>query len=169
MKKLRLILFEKCNRSCAGCCNKGFDLAALPICTDLTSWDEIYLTGGEPMLEPGLIRGVISKIPMRTKVYLYTAKVDDVKATLDVLGALDGMTLTLHEQRDVAPFLALNMELLATAYEWSLRLNVFDGVQLPDLDLSLWQVKAGKVWVKDCPIPEGEVFMRLASAPAPGV
>lgn len=163
MKKLRLLLFDTCNRSCAGCCNKGFDLPSLPVLRDFTSWDEVYLTGGEPMLNPALVFETICRFHATARHYLYTAKVDDLPAVLSLLGFLAGLTLTLHDQGDVAPFLALNERLLGSLNpRWSLRLNVFRGVTIPDgTNLSLWKVKPDMVWVKDCPIPEGEVFMRL--------
>ena len=163
MRKLRLLLTEDCNRACPGCCNIGFDLKGLPICEDLTCWDEVYLTGGEPMLNPDSVIVIADSIPMPTKVILYTAKVDPLEAAMAVLEALDGMTLTLHDQGDVEPFLALNEAILETGWiTLSLRLNVFEGVQLPaGVKLDLWTVRAGRTWVKDCPIPEGEVFMRL--------
>ena len=163
MKKLRLLLFDTCNRSCAGCCNKGYDLEGLPVLQDFSSWDEVYLTGGEPMLNPALVFETICRFHATARHYLYTAKVGDLPAVLSLLTFLAGLTLTLHDQGDVAPFLVLNERLLRSLNpRWSLRLNVFRGVTIPEgTDLSLWQVKPDMVWVKDCPIPEGEVFMRL--------
>lgn len=104
MKKLRLLITEACNRKCEGCCNKGFDLKALPVCQDLNCWDEVYITGGEPMLRPELVRELSRDIAIDAMVYMYTAKVDNVHEAIDTLRELDGMTLTLHEQADVAHF-----------------------------------------------------------------
>jgi hypothetical protein len=42
----------------------------------------------------------------------------------------------------------------------SLRLNVFKGVSLAELNLSCWKVKPNIKWIKNCPLPEDEVFMR---------
>ncbi|HWQ08063.1 MAG TPA: hypothetical protein VN436_03110, partial [Holophaga sp.] len=112
MKKLRLLLFEKCNRTCAGCCNKGFDLKSLPVCTSLEGWDEVNLTGGEPMLDPQLVIDTAWSVPTPTTVNLYTAKVDDLPAMVNVLGFINGLCVTLHEQRDVEPFLRLNDRLM---------------------------------------------------------
>lgn len=164
-RKLRLLLTERCNRSCAGCCNHAYDLRALPILQDRQAWDEVFLTGGEPMLDPDQVIATAVSFGPAAKVYLYTAKVDDLNATLRVLFALDGMTLTLHEPSDVEPFLALNQVLLNASQRgwlgWSLRLNVFKGVRLPEVDLSLWLVHTGKAWIQNCPLPAGEAFMRL--------
>jgi molybdenum cofactor biosynthesis enzyme MoaA len=52
VKKLRLLVTERCARSCSGCCNHDWDLAALPTCESYAGYDEVLLTGGEPMLYP---------------------------------------------------------------------------------------------------------------------
>lgn len=165
LKKLRLLLFEKCNRACPGCCNKGFDLSGLPVCESLEGWDEVSLTGGEPMLDPQLVIDTAFSVPTPTPVNLYTAKVDDLPAVINVLHFLNGLCVTLHDQRDVEPFLRLNDRLVRVYPKdrWSLRLNVFKGVNLPpETDLSFWKVKDRIEWIPDCPLPEGETFMRLA-------
>lgn len=164
MKKLRLVLFEQCNRACPGCCNKDWDLKALPVCQDLRGWDEILLTGGEPMLYPQLILDTVAGIPKETKVILYTAKVDDIDAVLTVLDGIDGITVTLHDQEDVWPFLTLveilrNME---ETYSKSLRVNIFEGIIVFNQSgFSKWKIKSNMTWIKNCPLPQDEVLMRL--------
>ena len=39
--KLRLILFEKCNRNCAGCCNKDANIPTLPVIDNYSYYDLI--------------------------------------------------------------------------------------------------------------------------------
>lgn len=72
--KLRLLLLDDCNRNCPGCCNRDWDLQALPLCQDYTPYRLIMLTGGEPMLYPEIIREAIAAIRRQTNVpiYLYT-------------------------------------------------------------------------------------------------
>jgi hypothetical protein len=179
MDKLRLLITEECNRNCEGCCNKDFDLKALPELTldendTLKSFNKIMLTGGEPMLNPLFIAETVGNIRFWAPfadIYVYTAKVDNLKDTVLVLGHLDGLTLTLHEQKDIEPFMKLNDFLnktnLMTGIFKSLRLNIFKGVELPKMwnneycDYILWDIKDNIEWIKDCPLPEGEVFMRL--------
>lgn len=168
--KLRLLVHEECNRACPGCCNKGWDLKALPVCSKMEGYKEVMLTGGEPMLDPQRVKELAHEALVGgAMVYMYTAKVDDLKATFDVLASLDGICLTLHDQNDVEPFLALNRAIPEHPWlvreiaegKYSLRLNVFAGVQIPDgTDLSFWKVKPGMKWIKDCPLPQDEVFMR---------
>lgn len=160
--KLRLLLTEECNRNCLGCCNKDWDLTKLPSCFDYTPYSEIMLTGGEPMLNPTLIKSLAQLIKLKNwvPVYLYTAKVDDIQQTLSVLFFIDGITLTLHDQADVKPFLFLN-SMLPHQMNKSLRLNVFKGIKLPNHDFKKWKLKQDIEWAKNCPLPEDEVFMRF--------
>lgn len=43
MSKLRLLLWEECNRTCAGCCNKDWNLSELPVCFDYSGYDLILI------------------------------------------------------------------------------------------------------------------------------
>jgi hypothetical protein len=163
--KLRLLLFEECDRSCAGCCNLGFALEALDVCEDWDGYDEIILTGGEPMLRPDYVKGVIDAIRVQvdTPIYMYTAKTSNPLAVLEILEMIQGITVTLHEQADVGDFCWLLACIKrADVRDKSLRLNVFSGVDVKGLDLSGWKVKDNIEWIPDCPLPEDERFMRLA-------
>ncbi len=160
--KLRLLLLTECNRACPGCCNNDWDLDALEVETDFTKYDSIMITGGEPMLYPEHLLHVVSMIREQTiaPIYVYTAKVDDTYMAMKVLDAVDGMTITLHEQADVQPFMEFN-SFLPEYFEYkSLRLNVFRSVWFFGLYSDYWQIKENIEWVEDCPLPAGEVFKR---------
>jgi organic radical activating enzyme len=174
--KLRLLLFEKCDRSCKGCCNKDWDLSQIPIHyidDDFSQYDKIMLTGGEPMLDPVYVLEVIHKIKEKTDVpiIVYTAKIDNIDDVINVLDKADGLTITLHEQEDVEPFLNLHDKLkyLNTSHK-SLRLNVFHNVYMEGfhnvymegiLNFPNYIIKQNIEWIKNCPLPENEVFYRL--------
>lgn len=174
MKKLRLLLFEDCNRNCIGCCNKDWDLASLPIETDFSSYDKIMLTGGEPMLKPRLVFDVIKKIRAqnpKTKIYLYTAKTTDVITLVTILSYLDGITITLHGPLDFRLFILfiiyLNRHYKSTEIyqNKSLRLNIFKAAHVNVQSLlnelpSEWIVRPDMRWIKNCPLPEDEVFKK---------
>lgn len=164
MKKLRLLLWPDCNRSCPGCCNKQWDLDKLPRVSSYEGYDEILLTGGEPMLYPERLQDIIRHIRMcapRAKIIVYTAATDCIDLVF-ILAMVDGMTITLHDKHDVT-FIKRFISRVPT---WelklrSVRLNVFKGISIKDIDISNISVKTGITWIKKCPLPEGEVFMRL--------
>lgn len=163
MKKLRLLLFTDCDRKCPGCCNNDWDLAALPECTSYAGYDEVLITGGEPLLRPKLVQDVIWQIRQQnpsTRIYVYTAKLFPVGAAMNILRIADGVTVTLHEQSDVGQFGFFNAGLPEyLIMRRSLRLNVFKGVDL-NLNTDGWVVKRDLEWQKDCPLPADEIFMR---------
>lgn len=167
MKKLRLMITDRCERSCEGCCNKQFNYEDIPYVKSFEGYDEIMITGGEPMLEPALLRVVISMVrehAPKAKLYLYTA---DVRATtrawLKILDC-DGVCITLHEQSDVPHFLALADLLNKGVHKTrSLRCNVFKGVKIITEApmLAQWKFKTDMEWIPNCPLPEGEELKRL--------
>lgn len=171
MKKLRLLMFEKCNRSCERCCNKDFSLDTLPVVQDYSGYRTIMLTGGEPMLNVPLLLGTVAairEVNPKAKIIVYTAKINRISLVLSVLEAVDGMTVTLHKQKDKKRFFNLNMVLmhkglLALTQGKSLRLNAFREAEVPSTyeGHGIWKVKNGLEWIKNCPLPTDEVFMRL--------
>lgn len=167
MKKLRLLLWNDCNRNCPGCCNNDWNLDALEKTTNFKGYSEIILTGGEPMLKPLSVTHVCQEIRLQTtaKIYMYTAKVNDLTMVNMVLKYIDGITLTLHTKNDVFDFKKLNNYIMCRLglENKSLRLNVFKGINMGSINLSKWKVRDNIEWMKDCPLPEGEVFKRLGT------
>ena len=166
-EKLRLILFTECNRGCPGCCNKQWDIEALPVCSSFKDYSLIMLTGGEPMLHPDIVTGTIRKIRKQNpeaKIVLYTAYLKNTQALLAVLPLLDGITVTLHDKNDIIPFRVIDHILSKKEYrnDLSLRLNHF--AEAEDIDFKMhcdWKVKKHMEWIENCPLPDGEVLMRL--------
>jgi len=167
---LRLLLLSECNRTCKGCCNKDFDLESLPVCNSFTGYEMVILTGGEPLLKPWLIINTAVAVRAENptaKIVLYTARSVDPALFVSLLeNHLDGITLTLHTRKDVASFITLNnlIKSMPSLAGKSLRLNVFRGINLGDTDLSQWKVKNEIQWIKECPLPSDEVFMRRYSS-----
>jgi len=163
MKKLRLLFTQDCNRNCEGCCNKDWDLDSLPKCTDYSKYDEILITGGEPMLYPDRLDFLINKIRKESeaKIYIYTAKPTHVLIYWIKESKIDGITLTIHKEDDVDTFYLFNLLLTALGGydDKSLRLNVFKGINTPDTK-NRWKAKSNMEWIKDCPLPKDEVFMK---------
>jgi hypothetical protein len=166
MNKLRLLVTEKCNRNCIGCCNKEWDLKSLPVCLSFEGYDEIILTGGEPIMY-GRLSSLINKIRKqneKAKIFMYTQS-NSPYMLLDVLQVIDGITFTVHDNDGLGHFWALEKVLFRFMSHYnlslkSLRLNVFKGVDdfTPVLN---WKVKKDMEWIKNCPLPKDEIFMRL--------
>jgi molybdenum cofactor biosynthesis enzyme MoaA len=161
MKKLRLLLTKYCNRKCPGCCNNDWDIEGLNIVTDFTPFEEIYITGGEPLLKPKLLKKTIKKIRSETmaKVFVYTAKTDRKHLLKSILKLVDGLTVTLHESRDIGSFVKFSKKVKYLTASKSLRLNIFKGNETPKVEG--WKIKNNIVWIKNCPLPEGEVLGKL--------
>ncbi len=163
MKILRLLLFEECNRKCDGCCNKDWDLKNVDMVESYSGFDEILLTGGEPMLKPELVIDTIKKIKNQSEcnIYLYTAKVNDYNKILEILYMINGLTITLHEQEDVESFIILNGILKSKDLSnKSMRVNIFKGIDI-NINMDSWIVKKNIEWIKDCPLPKNEILKRL--------
>ena len=172
MTKLRLLLWEDCNRACKGCCNQQWDLASLPVCSDFTSYDLIMLTGGEPMLYPDKVTDIIREIRSKCScpIYMYTAKVDDLKAVYNLMFMLDGWTVTLHDNSDIDSFRLFAGFIDPYIYykkgkKPSMRLNIFKNVDVSNIPwkhpiYTPWKIKSGIEWIEKCPLPINEEFMK---------
>lgn len=96
---------------------------------------------------------------LEAKFIVYTADVRDTRNAKTILQYANGMTLTLHEQSDVEPFLKFAKAVEDMVGNKSLRLNVFKEVELDHVPYG-WVVKDEIVWLENCPLPKDEVFMR---------
>ena len=167
-RRLRLVLFEECRRNCSGCCNKDFDLPSLPVCDSYKGYELIMLTGGEPMLHPEKVMEAVGRIRRETDapIILYTALTADKDALSRIIRQINGITVTLHDNSDVKPFLDFDDYYVgAWGSSKTYRLNVFNGVEIDLGDVKgKWKVKPEIEWIKDCPLPEGEVLMRFESS-----
>lgn len=174
-RKLRLLVTTDCPNHCPMCCNNQFNFDNLERVKDF-DYDEIIITGGEPLLFYDAVINLIDAIKISNsilypeekvpKFYIYTS-ITKVTPVLAVLPYVDGIVVTPHNKSDVASFEYLNKVVkIFNEYhsnEISFRLNLFKNIKdmLPkDIDLSLWHVKDME-WIKDCPVPKGEDFRRL--------
>lgn len=171
-RKLRLLVTTKCPNKCPMCCNNSWDFEGL-LKVSRWDYDEIMLTGGEPLLFTKKACELVRSLRMITeaqglspKIFIYTSVADRVRF-FDILREVDGVVLTPHGIHDVKEFVETNYYIsheLETCRGKSLRLNLFNDIKklLPEnIDLSAWQVKPME-WIKDCPVPEGEDFRRIA-------
>ena len=167
--RLRLLLFEECHNDCPLCVNKNFDLGDLErvhSSKEFKKYSEIILTGGEPMLYPSYVKDIIGWVRKGTDapIFIYISKLDNIEAVMEIAELVDGVTVTIHQQRWVDDFLRLDEAMRESGRfkNWSGRLKVFEYI---DMDTSkaheLWDVRDKEYWIVDCPLPEGEEFKRL--------
>ena len=169
MKKLRLLVTKYCPKSCEGCCNKEWDLNNLPVVDDFSKYDEIIITGGEPLdmmtrqATLHLIDYIYTWYKEKT-IILYTATGSGI-LWLFKQTEVNGITYTIHDESEIDNLYDVVEYFNAEAHWYpriSLRLNVFKGINIPEnIDLSLWTIKKDIEWIKNCPLPEDEVFMRM--------
>jgi len=169
-KNLRLLITDKCERNCEGCCNHQFDLRSLPQATFFGGYRMILITGGEPVLLGNKLKAwckfLQTQSDDKTKLVLYTAdlKTDPRLVVVLLEDYLYGITVTLHEQNDVSYFLSF-AEIVNRYFIYhgkSLRLNVFKGVVLPNKKaIKRWKIQKDMEWLNPCPIPKNEVFMKF--------
>ena len=151
MDFLRLITTWDCPRSCEGCCNKQYDRSGVPVWDGTMPKVAVLFTGGEPLLYPTRLIKLSHRMRAhfpKVKQMVYTANVRNLLAAFAALQAMDGLTLTLHEQSDVDAAMPF-MDALASCHECnvkSLHLNVFPGIRFWGLPVRGWQIKH-KQWL----------------------
>ena len=157
--KLRILFTPDCNRRCKGCCNRNWT-GEPPVemsVEQIRAYDEIYITGGEPMLYPKELLEFIKGVRTDTnKVFLYTAKPFPKADFLNIVKHLDGVTLTLHSYADRKAFMDA-MYHITPFPKKSMRLNAFKGQVMPFRNGSGWKYRQ-MTWITDAPLPDGEVF-----------
>ena len=110
MKKCRVVLTDRCNLSCEYCCMKEKEThdsfkkrTALRIAFD--RYDEIAITGGEPLMEPEKLVQFICMLRYfnkDAKIYMYTNGLllfSEIASTLKIAG-LTGINYTPKEKPD---------------------------------------------------------------------
>lgn len=178
--KLRLLVIAKCHNDCPLCCNKQFNLNSLPV-VDRWDYDEVCITGGEPLSTTRVAHKVIDLIEgiraiwnaqgRSGKIYVYTStrRVDLLrKAAIHA----DGIVYTIHGMHEgnvLSHFIYQSSRLICASGK-SFRLNYFKGDEkyLPSSDTlrrhlyAFWKVKVLE-WIPDCPVPQGEDFRKIKS------
>lgn len=169
MKTARIIVTRDCPRKCTGCCNNQPQFRHIPKFGKLEhvrEYDQIILTGGEPMLNVKLLISLIAKIRElnpTVEIIVYTALYkDNLADLLTITYLVDGLTLTIHEKSDLHDFLLFDMLLDYSGMpKRKLRLNVFKDATQWNINVPRWKVKSNIEWIEDCPLPENETIFEL--------
>lgn len=178
MNALRILFTEDCFRLCENCVNEQWDLEQLPKLVNplykkqnhfLQQFDEIIITGGEPLLYPDQLIETILEIRNQSpysKILLYSAWDGEEDLFMPIFECIDGLTYTIHEKKDVDCFLEIaNLYYHRFKdYNLSLRVNIFSDVHLPENEKELyqfWSIRHGKTFLENCPLPKNETFVKM--------
>jgi MoaA/NifB/PqqE/SkfB family radical SAM enzyme len=163
----RLIVTYKCFQSCAGCCNRNWkgDLPKkITFVQELKQYEEILITGGEPLLFVSNLMHLIERMRkhLKSRIILYTAAPSyaDLKR---VAPLVDGLTVTIHTDADVDRFnMAMSADKIVCG---SSRLNIFHkDIKHLLLSTDIWCrgfSRKDVEWRENCPLPPNEELLKL--------
>lgn len=118
---MHLLITDKCDRDCAYCCNKQYDVKSIPVASkeEFESVDTVCLTGGEPFKygEPcNIAMWLKRKYPNIKNVYVYT-NAEPLLEWLEkniingfdfiVFSFIDGLSVSIKNMDDVSAFKSL--------------------------------------------------------------
>lgn len=161
---IHLMVTSLCNRNCAHCCNKQYDLNDIPYVTDdeLKNCHTLCLTGGEPFLYSNpseIARHYKLKYPNIKNVYVYT-NADELLECLkekDILAYIDGVNVSIKTKMDQISFygIANNMRIKELNHN---RLYVFNN--LMPRDTGNFEVFK-RDWQEDFKPADDSIFRRV--------
>lgn len=130
-------------------------------------FEEVIITGGEPLLFPNRLKHFVSRIPNVSLTTLYTANpIVSMDAKLKALDYFNRITITIHEEEDIQQLRDL---LLAgenrNRTQQFLRVHIFDNIKLPEDVLAkltnYTTTVVNKTWIENCPLPQDEMLFVL--------
>lgn len=171
--KARVIVTLECNRNCENCCNKEnvFNQhEKLNDIKELLKYDEIIITGGEPMLIPRKVKDFIYKLrnelKYNGKIYFYSALYNKrLDGFYDkILDFVDGLHYTVHyeaKDKEIIELKQLSESIMLKIKDnKSLRLAIdsrlYDKYDFSNINFSKWSVVRKMKWLVNTPLPERE-------------
>lgn len=165
----RVIVTKQCNRKCIGCCNESLGDIRKVKYEELLKYEEIIITGGEPMLIAEKVCNFIERLSSdgyNGKIYLYTASYYNPFDCFCLLQKVDGITYTIHHpvtHSDVNMFKTLQLA-LPKRQGFSARLSIDSRINREihdEINLELWNEIRPLVWKDECPLPDNEELLLL--------
>ncbi len=170
MSKARIIWTFDCKRKCPNCCNNYKNIlnnaTELNSLSELKDYEQIMITGGEPMLYPDKLISfikTIKNINPTAKLFLYTAWYNE--KIVEIIKLLDGIQYSLHSQstiKDIEDFYVFQRNISHHNSEKSFRLFIdSDITSTITIIPNLWKRIEIKPWIKEgeCPLPQGEILL----------
>ena len=177
MQTVRVIVTDECNRHCKGCCNNYLGEVDPVEFEDLLKYDEIVITGGEPMMIAERVVEFVHRLRFSGftgKIWLYTAnsrRLDKYWAVGLLIDDVDGMTYTIHNEpldrlrKDLADLRRLDKYLAehdraGKSDRLYIDSRVYDEEYVKSLAYQWAEIKPLE-WKEngDCPLPENEVLV----------
>lgn len=146
-----------CNRRCIGCCNTlGNSVKTIKSISDLLSYDEVHITGGEPLILGKTLVSFVSELKnlgYNGKIGLYTASWGISGFEPKLITYLDKIFYTIHTDvsvKDVEMLHNLNKDLSGLDIDSTLYIDsrVYDNIDKSALD-SFSCIKS-LIWESDC-------------------
>lgn len=170
MKKVaRVIVTYDCNRNCENCCNEHIENVTEVHFEDLLKYEEIVITGGEPMIIGPRVVEMIHRLRengYRGMIWLYTAELN-VKRWADktVIREISGINYTFHykyTQRDLTLLKRLTEYLNKTDTSEMHNRLIIDSrlkneINWNDIGIDAWDCVRWLEWkTGECPVPDNE-------------
>lgn len=167
---IHLLVTPLCDRNCANCCNKQYDLKDIPIVTDeeLREAHTLLLTGGEPFKYSNpceIAKYYKERYPNIKKVYVYTNArellmyiYDRYTSDNEWLYAIDGLNISIKDRIDKISY-EKSVEYIKSLKLSSNRLYVFDKKLISD-NLGGFTL-IYREWQKDFEPASDSIFRRL--------
>jgi len=167
----RVIVTFDCNRKCPGCCNTKLPEYRVVLNNEeLMEYQEIVITGGEPLLMPDKILFFIFSMREKGyqgKMYLYTSLWKENYIYKRILNSLDGFTFTLHAEctdTDISALKNLSNCGFPQTSDFSSRLiidkRVYDKYDLSNINFEKWNIIRKLEWKEKCdPAPNEELLV----------
>ncbi|KKL47756.1 hypothetical protein LCGC14_2332390 [marine sediment metagenome] len=171
MKIARLIVTFDCERNCSYCCNKYKSIVGnrtkIKSLKEVKYYDAVCITGGEPMLNPYKVYGIIQILKKQNpKVIIYLYSALWVRDMVDMMAVVNGIHFTLHANStaiDILNFYEFQKE--AQNFPWvSFRLYVHPQIKYGvNVVPKVWKRIESKPWIgeESCQLPENETLFEL--------
>lgn len=174
-KIIHLMITNRCDRKCAYCCNKQYNIDKIPAVTDdeLKEAEIIFLTGGEPFAyaDPDRTAKLLKQLyPNIKKVLVYTNAYELYRYLNNqyypgTLNNIDGLTISIKEDRDRVVFSdfrekSLNRDERILKLS-SNRLYVFKPYETTPCPESI--IKIVRKWQEDFVPASNSIFRRASS------
>jgi len=169
-KTARILITTRCNRNCPGCANDLFlasgNMLTMERISEVYKYNEIILTGGEPMLRPELVIATIKEIRLYSKapIFMYSSTIDTNNPdVIQVLKMINGLTYTVHYEYSAKDEKML-IELSNIINDFNLTSRILVDSRLTNVisnnivKWDNWDFKKLLLWQDDgnCPLPEHE-------------